>query len=233
MSYAQTGGILDQFINPFFQILGKSQLPKGMQTDPKDFYIATPQIGDLVGLQGFNDILKQTTQAFSALGKGNPSQLVDLAGRAVTTGTVGKMPADAAQALYGLVSKTKPAIWDSVIQKYNLTNPAHEMEFHKDLMESITKTLLETLGDDTIENPLTTNRYPKVEMPSVSRLNQINQPMVEKTMPSVIGTPPVRQSSKPTSSGSKLVTPNVINALMDSKGVSSLLVDELIRNSSK
>lgn len=248
MSYAQTGGILDQFINPFFQILGKSQLPEGRRPDPKDFFIATPQIGDLVGLQGMNDILKQTTQAMSGLGKGSTAQLVDIAGRAITTGTVGKVPADAAQALYNLTSKTKPSIWDSVIQKYSLTNPGYEVEYHDRLMKDITKELLEGIFNKDIPNPYSPSPIKQEKLESnINRLNQISQPRIDNnsnikpigkplspsSIPSVIGTPPRSGRQSQSTQSKSIVTPNLINALMDSKGVSSLLVDELIRNNNQ
>lgn len=221
LSYSQMGGLLDQFLNPLYIQGGKALLNKGVKADPKDFPPFAPEVGDIPAFTGINGLLRQLYQATGGLMKGDPTETFDALGNLATEGTVGKYPTDLLKSLFNLQDKTKVASWAKAINEYGKVDPNEPM-MHDLLRDTLIKKFIFEQPEWTpLEDPKMKpmfNRSPEVKVPKVTLPRPLDIPQPTKSQPKG------RQSP---------VTPNIINSLINEKGVSPLLVDELIKEMNK
>jgi hypothetical protein len=226
LSYAQMGGTLDQALNPLYISMGKAAVNDGVKVKPQDFPIFAPEVGDLPAFAAINNILRQGYQAMNGLMKGDPSQLVDGLKNTALQGTVGKAPADMLKMLYNLSSQTKGQLWKQVYSEYGQVDTKNEELMHKLIKDSIIqRDILENSGFDPLKK---FNQLPKV----MDTPKFIQEPKVD-IKSQVQSTTPIVRQSKATKSKKSQITPNMINALLNEKGVSPILVDELIKEMDK
>lgn len=226
LSYAQMGGTLDQALNPLYISMGKAAVNDGVKVKPQDFPIFAPEVGDLPAFTAINNILRQGYQAMNGLMKGDPSQLVDGLKNTALQGTVGKAPADMLKMLYNLSSQTKGQLWKQVYSEYGQVDTKNEELMHKLIKDSIIqRDILENSGFDPLKK---FNQLPKV----MDTPKFIQEPKVD-IKSQVQSTTPIVRQSKATKSKKSQITPNMINALLNEKGVSPILVDELIKEMDK
>ena len=226
LSYSQMGGALDQALNPIYISMGKAAVNDGVKVKPQDFPIFAPEVGDLPAFAVINNILRQGYQAMNGLMKGDPSQLVDGLQNTALQGTVGKAPADMLKMLYNLSSQTKGQLWKQVYSEYGQVDTKNEELMHKLIKDSIIqRDILENYGFDPLKK---FNQLPKV----MDTPKFIQEPKVD-IKSQVQSTTPIVRQSKTTKSNKGQITPNIINALLNEKGVSPILVDELIKEMNK
>jgi hypothetical protein len=226
LSYAQMGGLLDQFLNPIYISMGKAAVNDGVKVKPQDFPNFSPEIGDVPSFGTLNGIIRQGYQAINGLMKGDSTELLDAAGDLATQGTIGKTPTDILKTLFNLSQATKANIWRQVYAEYGQIDTKNESMMH----ELIKDTLIENdIMNNYAFDPLKLQkRLPKtIERPMLPKVPKVEiQSQVQSTTP----TTKVQSKSK---SSSSPITPNVINALVNEKGVSPILVDELIKSMNK
>jgi hypothetical protein len=226
LSYAQMGGLLDQFLNPIYISMGKAAVNDGVKVKPQDFPNFSPEIGDVPSFGTLNGIIRQGYQAINGLMKGDSTELLDAAGDLATQGTIGKTPTDILKTLFNLSQATKANIWRQVYAEYGQIDTKNESMMH----ELIKDTLIENdIMNNYAFDPLKLQkRLPKtIERPMLPKVPKVEiQSQVQSTTP----TTKVQSKSK---SSSSPITPNVINALVNEKGVSPILVDELIKAMNK
>lgn len=222
LSYAQMGGNLDQFLSPLYIMAGKQFL--NQKAKPQDFPVNfAPQIGDLAGLHTLNGLLRQTYQAANGAAKGDPTQIIQGLTSLGTQGIIGKAPADLLKYMYNLAESSKAFAWKRVEAEYGNINSKEENKMH----ELIKDTLIE---NDVLENykfdPLVRKLPSVIQSPRIPMEPKVD---IKANIPQSSSI----SSKKTTKSPNNLITPNIINALMNERGVSPLLVDELIKSMNK
>ena len=224
LSYAQTGGLMDQYLNPLYMILANSTLNPNVVSDDdkKKWKYNAPSMSGAT-FSSLESVIRQTLGAIDGISKGETDKLVNSLTTLGTEGAVGKGPVDIAKMLATLIAdKTKIGAWNKVLRDYGPVDSEAESAFFKE----VTKKLLNTMEYNQVK-PFEFQPRPEQTQP-IRMAPEVPANMDRPVSSTYIPTPTISSASK--SKGS-VFTPTIINALSSQKGVSPLLVDALIKES--
>ena len=224
LSYAQTGGLMDQYLNPLYMILAKSTLKPNVvsEDDQKKWKANAPSMSGAT-FSSLESVIRQTLGAIEGISKGDTDKLVNSLTTLGTEGAVGKGPVDIAKMLATLIAdKTKIGAWNKVLRDYGPVDSEAESDFFK----AVTKKLLNTMEYNQIK-PF--EFQPRPEQTQPIRMAPEVPANTDRPISSTYTPTPTISSAKKTKGS--VFTPTIINALSSQKGVSPLLVDALIKES--
>ena len=220
-SYASNGGLLDTLITGI-EMIGANQALDKSSVSIKEQERFRPQVPKVEGGASFsilNSIIRQTFNGIRSAVNGDPSKLINSSMDAVGNGILGKAPVDIIKNLYEQSKTTKFRLWQDVQKELGPITKEDKEAFIK-----IANELISTLKSNTLPPfEFEPQQQPPQPLRSIPRQN-----FPKETVPDTSTLRAVTQGSK---SSSKFITPTIINALTNEKGVSPLLVDALIKES--
>ena len=226
LSFASTGGLMDQYLNPLYMIAANASRNEGVVSDEdlKKWKANAPSMSGAT-FSSLESVIRQTLGAIDGISRGDTDKLVNSLTTLGTEGVVGKGPVNIAKMMATLIAdKTKIGAWNKVLRDYGPVDSEAESNFFKE----VSKKLLNTMEYNQVKpfefQPRPEQAQPIRMAPEVS--SRVDSPVSSGYVP----TPTISNAKKTKGS---VFTPTIINAISNQKGVSPLLVDALIQQSNQ